>query len=152
MPEVGDLGYGRDTAAAGHTKAADPGDPGRRPQPAVVGPLGRGEDAGKVMSAILLAAATGRRRGLVPGVPDVCSTSGPDKDAPGTHATLSGRIPFPTGGHGHSGASRKNAERESWPEAFALLNAEARTVAAALVNGLFCRYVAPETLHSDQGR
>ncbi|KRY06283.1 Retrovirus-related Pol polyprotein from transposon, partial [Trichinella patagoniensis] len=39
-----------------------------------------------------------------------------------------------------------------WPEAFALPNAEARTVAAALVNGLFCRYGAPETLHSDQGR
>ncbi|KRY23882.1 Transposon Ty3-G Gag-Pol polyprotein [Trichinella patagoniensis] len=39
-----------------------------------------------------------------------------------------------------------------WPEAFTLPNAKARTVAAALVNGLFCRYVAPETLHSDQGR
>ncbi|KRX24424.1 Retrovirus-related Pol polyprotein from transposon [Trichinella nelsoni] len=39
-----------------------------------------------------------------------------------------------------------------WPEAFALPNAEARTVATALVNGIFCRYGAPETLHSDQGR
>ncbi|KRX29740.1 Retrovirus-related Pol polyprotein from transposon, partial [Trichinella sp. T9] len=39
-----------------------------------------------------------------------------------------------------------------WPEAFTLTNAEARTVAAALVDGLFCRYGTPETLHSDQGR
>ncbi|KRY40494.1 hypothetical protein T01_5451 [Trichinella spiralis] len=39
-----------------------------------------------------------------------------------------------------------------WPEAFPLPNAEARTVATALVNGVFCRYGAPETLHSDQGR
>ncbi|KRZ13010.1 Retrovirus-related Pol polyprotein from transposon [Trichinella zimbabwensis] len=39
-----------------------------------------------------------------------------------------------------------------WPETFALPNAEARTVATALVNGIFCRYGAPETLHSDQGR
>ncbi|KRX54273.1 Retrovirus-related Pol polyprotein from transposon [Trichinella sp. T9] len=39
-----------------------------------------------------------------------------------------------------------------WPEAFPLPDAEADTVATALVNGLFCRYAAPETLHSDQGR
>ncbi|KRZ69679.1 Transposon Ty3-G Gag-Pol polyprotein [Trichinella papuae] len=39
-----------------------------------------------------------------------------------------------------------------WPEAFPLPNAEAHTVATALVNGVFCRYGAPETLHSDQGR
>ncbi|KRX29762.1 Gag-Pol polyprotein, partial [Trichinella sp. T9] len=39
-----------------------------------------------------------------------------------------------------------------WPEAFTLTNAEARTVAAALVDGLFCRDGTPETLHSDQGR
>ncbi|KRY40458.1 PiggyBac transposable element-derived protein 3 [Trichinella spiralis] len=29
---------------------------------------------------------------------------------------------------------------------------EVRTAATALVNGIFCRYGAPETLHSDQGR
>ncbi|KRZ19747.1 hypothetical protein T4B_7351 [Trichinella pseudospiralis] len=80
------------------------------------------------------------------------STSGPDKEAPGTHANPAGRIPFPTGGLGHSGASRRNTERKSWLEAFALPNAKARTVAAALVNGLFCRYGAPETLHSDHDR
>ncbi|KRX12228.1 Gypsy retrotransposon integrase-like protein 1, partial [Trichinella nelsoni] len=39
-----------------------------------------------------------------------------------------------------------------WPEAFPLPDAEADTVATALVNGIFCRYGAPETLHSDQGR
>ncbi|KRX69265.1 Retrovirus-related Pol polyprotein from transposon 17.6, partial [Trichinella sp. T6] len=146
MPEVGDPRYGRITAAAGHTEAKDPGDPGRRPQPAVRGPLGSGEEAGKVASAILLAPATGRRRRLVPGVPDVGSTSGPDKEALGTHATPAGT---------------RNGNRyilvlcdyfSNWPEAFALPNAEARTVAGALVNGLFCRYGSPETLHSDQGR
>ncbi|KRX69607.1 Retrovirus-related Pol polyprotein from transposon gypsy, partial [Trichinella sp. T6] len=145
MPEVGDPRYGRITAAAGHTEAKDPGDPGRRPQPAVRGPLGSGEEAGKVASAILLAPATGRRRRLVPGVPDVGSTSGPDKEALGTHAT-------PAEG-------TRNGNRyilvlcdyfSNWPEAFALPNAEARTVAGALVNGLFCRYGSPETLHSDQ--
>ncbi|KRY73849.1 Retrovirus-related Pol polyprotein from transposon [Trichinella pseudospiralis] len=39
-----------------------------------------------------------------------------------------------------------------WPEAFPLPDAEADTVATALVNGIFCRYGALETLHSDQGR
>ncbi|KRZ69345.1 Retrovirus-related Pol polyprotein from transposon, partial [Trichinella sp. T8] len=38
-----------------------------------------------------------------------------------------------------------------FPEAFPLPNAEARTVATALVNGVFCHYTAPETLHSGQG-
>ncbi|KRY44717.1 Retrovirus-related Pol polyprotein from transposon [Trichinella britovi] len=36
--------------------------------------------------------------------------------------------------------------------AFPLPDAEADTVATALVNGIFCRYGAAETLHSDQGR
>ncbi|KRY37498.1 Pro-Pol polyprotein [Trichinella spiralis] len=39
-----------------------------------------------------------------------------------------------------------------WPEVFPLPDAEAITVATVLVNGIFCRYGAPETLHSDQGR
>ncbi|KRY06991.1 Retrovirus-related Pol polyprotein from transposon [Trichinella patagoniensis] len=39
-----------------------------------------------------------------------------------------------------------------WPEAFPLPNAEARTVATVLVNGVFCRYGVPKTLHSDQCR
>ncbi|KRZ55161.1 Pro-Pol polyprotein [Trichinella nativa] len=38
------------------------------------------------------------------------------------------------------------------PEAFPLPDAEAITVATALVNDIFCRYGAPETLHSNQGR
>ncbi|KRX37291.1 hypothetical protein T05_5553 [Trichinella murrelli] len=36
-----------------------------------------------------------------------------------------------------------------WPEAFPLPDSEAVTVATALVNGIFCHYGAPETLHSD---
>ncbi|KRY83631.1 hypothetical protein T4D_6139 [Trichinella pseudospiralis] len=103
IPEMEDHGCERDTAAAGHPETEYPGDPGRCPQPAVRNPLWRGKDAGKVTSLILLAPATGRRRGLVLGVPDVCGMSGPDIEAPGTHATSAGRIPFPTGGHGHSG-------------------------------------------------
>ncbi|KRZ41715.1 Retrovirus-related Pol polyprotein from transposon [Trichinella pseudospiralis] len=130
MPEVGDLGYGRGTAAAGHPEIEDPGDPGRRPQPAIGGPFGRGKDAGKVTPSILLAPAMGRRRG----VPDVRGTSGPDKEAPGTQATPAVMCEYCS----------------KWPEAFALPNAEARTVAEALVNGLFCLYGAPETLHFDQ--
>ncbi|KRX21064.1 Gag-Pol polyprotein [Trichinella nelsoni] len=39
-----------------------------------------------------------------------------------------------------------------WPEAFPLPDAEAITVATALVKGILCRYGAPETSHSDQGR
>ncbi|KRY87932.1 Retrovirus-related Pol polyprotein from transposon [Trichinella pseudospiralis] len=134
MPEVGDPGYGRGTAAAGHPEIEDPGDPGRRSQPAIGGPFGRGKDAGKVTPSILLAPAMGRRRGLVPGVPDVRGTSGPDKEAPGTQATPAVMCEYCS----------------KWPEAFALPNAEARTVAEALVNGLFCLYGAPETLHFDQ--
>ncbi|KRX63115.1 hypothetical protein T09_4065 [Trichinella sp. T9] len=88
MPEVGDPGYGRDAAAAGHPETEDPGDTGHHSQPAVGGLLERDQDAGKGTAAILLAPATGRRRGLVPGVPDVCGTGGSDKEAPGTHAAL----------------------------------------------------------------
>ena len=39
-----------------------------------------------------------------------------------------------------------------WMEAVALPNQEAATVAQALVEGVVCRFGAPATLHSDQGR
>ncbi|KRY06856.1 Transposon Tf2-6 polyprotein, partial [Trichinella patagoniensis] len=39
-----------------------------------------------------------------------------------------------------------------WPEAFPMPDAEATTIARHLVNGIFCRFGAPETIHSDQGR
>jgi hypothetical protein len=39
-----------------------------------------------------------------------------------------------------------------WPEANALLNQEASTVAEALVTNFFCRFGIPWELHSDQSR
>lgn len=39
-----------------------------------------------------------------------------------------------------------------WTEAYAIPNQEARTVASRLVDEFVCRFGAPETLHSDQGR
>lgn len=39
-----------------------------------------------------------------------------------------------------------------WPEAFALPNQKAVTVAEVLVNQLFSRFGIPMELHSDQGR
>jgi hypothetical protein len=39
-----------------------------------------------------------------------------------------------------------------WPEAYALPNQEAATVAEVLVTDFFCRFGIPRELHSDQGR
>jgi hypothetical protein len=39
-----------------------------------------------------------------------------------------------------------------WPEAYAIPNQEAATVAEALVTNFFCRFEVPRELHSDQGR
>ena len=39
-----------------------------------------------------------------------------------------------------------------WPEAYALPNQEAETVAKVLVDQFMSRFVAPAQLHSDQGR
>lgn len=39
-----------------------------------------------------------------------------------------------------------------WPEAYALPDQEAGTIADALVGGLFSRFGVPESIHSDQGR
>lgn len=38
-----------------------------------------------------------------------------------------------------------------WPEAYALPNQEAKTVAGVLVNEFVCRFEVPLQLHSDQG-
>ncbi|KAG0710710.1 Gag-Pol polyprotein [Chionoecetes opilio] len=40
----------------------------------------------------------------------------------------------------------------NWPEAYALPNHEATTIAGALVNNFFTRFGVPQELHSDQGR
>jgi hypothetical protein len=39
-----------------------------------------------------------------------------------------------------------------WPEAYAIPNQEASTVAEALVTNFFCRVGKPRVLHKDQGR
>ena len=39
-----------------------------------------------------------------------------------------------------------------WVEAYSLPNQEAATVARVLVNEWICRYGAPDTIHSDQGK
>ena len=39
-----------------------------------------------------------------------------------------------------------------WPEAYALPNQEANTVAEVLVKELVCRFGVPWYIHSDQGR
>ena len=39
-----------------------------------------------------------------------------------------------------------------WPEAYAIPNQEATTVAQVLVDNFFCRFGMPKELHSDQGR
>ncbi|KAK4304059.1 hypothetical protein Pmani_008280 [Petrolisthes manimaculis] len=39
-----------------------------------------------------------------------------------------------------------------WPEAYAIPNQEAATVAQVLIDQFFCRFGMPQELHSDQGR
>jgi hypothetical protein len=39
-----------------------------------------------------------------------------------------------------------------WPEAYAIPNQEAVTVAEDLMTNFFCRFGVPRELHSDQGR
>jgi transposase InsO family protein len=39
-----------------------------------------------------------------------------------------------------------------WPEAYAIPNQEASTIAEVLVTNFFCRFGIPRELHSDQGR
>jgi hypothetical protein len=39
-----------------------------------------------------------------------------------------------------------------WPEAYAIPNQEAATVAEGLVTNFFCHFGGPRELHSDQGR
>ncbi|KRZ63045.1 Retrovirus-related Pol polyprotein from transposon 17.6 [Trichinella nativa] len=92
------------------------------------GPFRRSKNPGESAPALLLPPAAGRRGRLVLNVSDVLRSRDPNSEiaSPYTAAAVAGGVPLP--------------------------NAEARTVAAALVNGVFCRYGAPETLHYDQSR
>ncbi|KRX51940.1 Gag-Pol polyprotein [Trichinella sp. T9] len=86
---------------------------------------------------------------------------GPTSEVAGSRAAAAGKPLFPTSGYGPCGTFGGDTEWyilvvcdyfSKWPEAFPLPNAEARTVATVLVNGVFCRYGVPKTLHSDQCR
>ncbi|KRY32999.1 Pro-Pol polyprotein [Trichinella spiralis] len=124
----------------------NPVSPASCPQPSDGRSPGSGEDIGAGTPTVLLAPAAGGRRGLVSGVPDLrrsCGTdqkaAGPDVDPPETRS-------------GNRYILVVCDYFSKWPDAFPLPDAEAVTVATALVNGIFYRYGAPETLHSDQGR
>ncbi|KRX37052.1 Transposon Ty3-G Gag-Pol polyprotein [Trichinella murrelli] len=86
------------------------------------------KNPGESAPALLLPPTAGRRGRLVLNVSDVRRSRDPKSEiaSPHTAAAVAGGVPLP--------------------------NAEARKVAAALVNGVFCRYGAPETLHYDQSR
>ncbi|KRY21315.1 RNA-directed DNA polymerase -like protein [Trichinella patagoniensis] len=138
-----------------HPETEDPGDPGRHPQPPIRGPPGCDEDAAKGTSAILLASATGRRRGLVQGMPDVRCTVPMYLHPAGYSIQRVGMDivgPLEETQRGNRYILVVCDYFSKRPKAFALPNAEAPTVATALVNGIFCRYGVPETLYSDQGR
>ncbi|KRX81985.1 Retrovirus-related Pol polyprotein from transposon [Trichinella sp. T6] len=155
MSSVGDPGHGRDAAAAGYPETEDPGDSGRHPQPPIRGPHGCDEDAGKGTPAILLASATGRRRGLVQGMPDVRCTVPMYLHPVGypiqrMDMDIVGPLEETLWGNRYILVACDYFSKR--PKAFELPNAEAPTVATALVNGIFCRYGVPETLYSDQGR
>jgi RNase H-like domain found in reverse transcriptase/Reverse transcriptase (RNA-dependent DNA polymerase)/Integrase zinc binding domain/Integrase core domain/gag-polyprotein putative aspartyl protease len=60
--------------------------------------------------------------------------------------------PFPTSDQGNKYILVATDYFSKWPEAFAIPNQEAVTVAEVLVNNIFCRYGVPLELHSDQGR
>lgn len=40
----------------------------------------------------------------------------------------------------------------TWPEAYHLQDQEAGTIVAALLEGIFSRFITPEVIHTDQGR
>ncbi|KRZ14768.1 hypothetical protein T11_4600 [Trichinella zimbabwensis] len=118
---------------------------------------------GEGTQAVLRAAAAGRRGGLVPCVSSMRGWRGPNQEAADPHAAPAGQQPFQRVGMGIVGPLEKMLIDNryilvvcdyfsKWSEAFSLPNAEARTVATDLVNGVFCRCGSPETLHSDQGR
>ncbi|KRY30832.1 Gag-Pol polyprotein, partial [Trichinella britovi] len=143
MSNVGDPRHRRLQVVAGHSEAEHPGNPEDHPQPTNGGPFRRGKNPGESAPALLLAPAEGGRGRLVPSVSDVRRSCDPNSEVASPHAAAAGEPPFPTMVCDYF---------SKWPEAFPLPNAEASTVATALVNGVFCRYGAPETLHSDQGR
>ncbi|KRY28756.1 Retrovirus-related Pol polyprotein from transposon gypsy [Trichinella spiralis] len=116
------------TVVAGHPEAEHPGNPYGHPQPTDRGLFRRSRNPGESAPALLMPPAAGRRGRLVLSVSDVRRSRDPNKKIASPHAAaaVAGSVLLP--------------------------NAEARTVATALVNGVFCRYGAPETLHSDHSR
>lgn len=60
--------------------------------------------------------------------------------------------PFPTTSSGNRFILVAMDYFTKWPEAYAIPNHEATTVARVLVDGFFSRFGVPKELHSDQGR
>ena len=60
--------------------------------------------------------------------------------------------PFPESQNGNTYVLVVGDHFTKWMEAYAIPNQDARTVAAKLVDEVFCRFSPPEQLHSDQGR
>ncbi|CAL9687324.1 unnamed protein product [Knipowitschia caucasica] len=60
--------------------------------------------------------------------------------------------PFPRSDQGNRYVLAAMDYFTKWPEAFAIPDQEAVTVADTLVEGMFSRFGAPEVIHSDQGR
>lgn len=60
--------------------------------------------------------------------------------------------PFPTTERGNRYVLVAMDYFTKWPEAYAVPDQSATTTAERLVNEMFCRFGAPEELHSDQGR
>ena len=80
-----------------------------------------------------------------------------------TTATVQRGLPWRTGGRRRSGAATETTAGNryllcimdyftKWPEAYAIPNQEAQTVANAIVDGYVSRFGVPHELHSDQGR
>ena len=60
--------------------------------------------------------------------------------------------PLPKTGNGNCYVLVATDYYTRWVEAYAIPDQGASTVAQKLVNELFCRFLPPEQLHSDQGR
>lgn len=60
--------------------------------------------------------------------------------------------PLPVSAHGNRFVLVAIDYFTKWPEAYALPNQEAETIADALIGGVFSRFGMPSVLHSDQGR
>jgi hypothetical protein len=72
--------------------------------------------------------------------------------APFERITIDIAGPFPRSDQGNRYLLITMEYFTKWPEAYAIHNQEAATVAEALVTNFFCRFGVPRELHSDQGR